>query len=193
MKFFLPLPGQPLASVPNQDIYETKESHLRRKFHHLEGFRHPKELHWQLCGGISRCVRGSWRMPSATLEVSLFWCRSQGLQFMISATNFYIVILSAMMIQKCVVLSNRAKTYFLFTGVGAGGGGYDFRRFLIFYLPVKFQRISRPSENFTKGSWKSRVISQLTVNKLTLVFHVSVPLLLTMNFVKTSRRTLKML
>ena len=123
MKFSLPLPGQPLASVPNQDIYETKESHLRRKFHHLEGFRHPKELHWQLCGGISRCVRGSWRMPSATLEVSLFWCRSQGLQFMISATNFYIVILSAMMIQKCGVLSNRAKTYFLFTGVVVVVGG----------------------------------------------------------------------
>ena len=71
--------------------------------------------------------------------------------------------------------------------------GTIFWRFLIFYLPVKFQRISRPAENFTKGSWNSRVISQLTVNKLTLVFHVSVPLLLTMNFVKTSCRTLKML
>ena len=188
MKFFLPLPGQPLASVPNQDIYETKESHLRRKFHHLEGFRHPKELHWQLCGGISRCVRGSWRMPSATLEVSLFWCRSQGLHFMISATNFC----PPWWFRNAWCWVTAPKHISFSRGWGLGGG-YDFRRFLIFYLPVKFQRISQPSENFTKGSWKSRVISQLTVNKLTLVFHVSVPLLLTMNFVKTSRRTLKML
>ena len=48
---------------------------------------------------------------------------------MISATNFYIVILSAMMIQKCVVLSNRAETYFLFAGVEWGGGGYDYLEF----------------------------------------------------------------
>ena len=69
-KFSLPLLRQLLTSEPNQGKYETKEQHLKHKLRHLEGFRLLKEHHSRLCVGISRYVRGFWRMPSVICEIS---------------------------------------------------------------------------------------------------------------------------